>query len=156
MTTHHRSEFVTATAAILLAAALPATALAKDPVPPPGNWVSIAKADTQEAFIDESSVRTVEAGWVEAAVKINYAEAIPFGRKKSYQSVRNVYLADCSTNRIADRANAIYPQLDLGGKAVSKASRKEKNLIWRDTVPASIDGEILKSACKRAGFDVTR
>jgi 7-cyano-7-deazaguanine synthase len=46
--------------------------------------------------------------------------------------------------------------VDPRPRAARYASRKEKNLIWRDTVPASIDGEILKFACKRARFNATR
>jgi hypothetical protein len=107
-------------------------------------------ADTagQVAFVDVSSLAQTDKG-LKAAVKINYASPQPFG-KKTFLSVRNVYIIDCAARRLADRENAIYAGPDLTGKRISYASRSAKNLIWRDAPVASIDGELLTSACKRA------
>lgn len=132
---------------VMMAAMLPLGALAKDPVPPPGDWKSVARSAGQEAFVDMASIESVDAG-LKAAVKINYATPQTYG-KKSYQSVRNVYLIECASRRLADRENVIYPGLDLSGKSISRASRKGKNLIWRDAPVASIDGELLTYVCKQ-------
>jgi len=134
-------------AALLIATMLPAAAMAKDPVPPPGDWKNVAESAGQTAFLDMSSLEQTDKG-LKAAVKINYATAQPFG-KKTYQSVRNVYVMDCAARRLADRENSIYPGLDLAGKRISYASRKAKNFIWRDAPVASVDGELLTYACRQ-------
>ena len=132
---------------LAIAAMLPFAAQAKDPVPPPGDWKSIARSAGQEAFVDMGSIEAVDAG-LKAAVKFNYSTPQTFG-KKTYQSVRNVYIIECASRRLADRENVIYPGLDLSGKSISRASRKGKNLIWRDAPVASVDGELLTYVCKQ-------
>jgi hypothetical protein len=127
---------------------LPVVALAKDPVPPPGEWQAVADTAGQTAYLDVSSLEQTDKG-LKAAVKINYAAPQTFG-KKTFQSVRNVYILDCAARRLADRQNAIYAGQDLTGKRISYASRDAKNFVWRDAPVASIDGELLTSACKRA------
>lgn len=138
----------TCTSALLLTLVAAPVALAKDPVPPAGEWLAVADSATQVAFLDTSSLEQTDKG-LRAAVKINYASPQPYG-KQSYLSTRNIYVFDCAASRVADKENAIYAGSDLSGKRVSHATRKSKNLIWRDAAVASIDGELLISACKRA------
>lgn len=134
--------------ALVLSALLPLASLARDSGPPPGEWLAVADSTTQVAFLDTSSIEQSDKG-LRAAVKINYATPQTYG-KQTYLSTRNVYVMDCAARRLADKENAIYAGTDLSGKRISHASRNSKNLIWRDASVASIDGELLTSACKRA------
>ena len=132
----------------ILTACIAPTALAGDSGPPAGDWLAVADSATQTAFIDTSSIEPTDKG-LKAAVKINYGTPQTYG-KQTYLSTRSVYVIDCAARRLADKENAIYAGADLSGKRLSHASRNSKNLIWRDAAVASIDGELLTSACKRA------
>lgn len=134
--------------ALALALMVPLAALPKDPPAPAGEWLAVADSSSQVAFLDTGSLESTDQG-LKAAVKINYTTPQSYG-KQSYQSARNVYVIDCEGRRLADKENAIYAGGDLSGKRVSHASRNNRNLVWRDAAVASIDGELLTSACRRA------
>ena len=133
---------------LLVAVLVASSAAARDPAPPTGEWLAVADSATQVAFLDTSSLEQTDKGLL-AAVKINYTPPKSWG-KQTYQSTRNVYVIDCAGRRLADKENAIYAGTDLSGKRISQASRSNRNLIWRDAAVASIDGELLTSACRRA------
>lgn len=138
---------------LALALLAPLAAMSKDPPAPVGEWLAVADSASQVAFIDTGSLESTDQG-LRATVKINYTTPQTYG-KQTYQSARNVYVIDCEGRRLADKENAIYAGGDLSGKRVSHASRKSRNLVWRDAAVASIDGELLTSACKRNPQGVT-
>ena len=132
----------------VLALMAPLAALSSEPPAPAGEWLAVADSASQVAFLDTASLESTDRG-LRATVKINYTTPQTYG-KQTYQSARNVYIIDCGGRRLADKENAIYAGSDLSGKRVSHASRKNKNLVWRNAAVASIDGELLTSACRRA------
>lgn len=114
---------------------------------PAVQWQLIADSANQVAFLDPGSLRQTSEG-LRATVKINYSTPQTFGRDE-YRSVRSTYILDCTGRRIADRENEVYGEPDLQGERVRRAARATGNLIWRDAVSGSIDGELLTSACRR-------
>jgi hypothetical protein len=131
--------------AVLASAMLPLVALAGEQAPV--EWTQVAESASQVAFVDAASIEQAEAG-LRAVAKINFSQPQPFG-KKTFQSAQNTYIMDCAARRVADRENLIFAEADLGGKRISRASRRANNLIWRDAAPGTIDGEILKFACRQ-------
>ena len=113
-------------------------------------WVSVAKADTQEAFVDPASL-TSNGTMVELRAKQNFSMAQPTAKKdKTYLSSQSTYRFDCSGRKVAYKEIQAYPEPDLQGKAVQNAKFYEKNLQWMDAPPGTVFGKLLDYACEHA------
>ncbi len=138
----HRIEFPLGVALAALALA-PVTAIGQE-------WVSVAKADSKEAFVDPASVNLV-GNAVELRAKENFAAPQPAAKKnKTYLSSQNTYRFDCVERKVAIKEIQAFPEADLQGKVVQKAKFYEKNLQWMDAPPDTVFGELLKYACERS------
>jgi hypothetical protein len=113
-------------------------------------WQSVAKTDHQEAFVNTSSITTVD-GQLEARVKQNYAQAQPSAKKdKSYLSTRSLYRFDCAQRKIGMKELRAYAGADLQGEVVQKATSKDKNMQWLPAEERTVFGELLDYVCKGA------
>ena len=113
-------------------------------------WQSVAKTDNQEAFVNTSSITTVD-GQLEARVKQNYAQAQPSAKKdKSYLSTRSLYRFDCAQRKIGMKELRAYAGADLQGEVVQKATSKDKNMQWLPAEERTVFGELLDYVCKGA------
>jgi hypothetical protein len=113
------------------------------------DWVSIAKSDRTEVFVNPASLGVSPASWVIVRTKQNFVEPQPSARKdKPYLSARNEYRVDCAQRRLAYSQLEAYSQLDLQGDRVQKTKVGEKNLKWMDAPTGTVFGEILDYACK--------
>ncbi len=114
-------------------------------------WQSVAKTDNQEAFVNTSSITTVD-GQIEARVKQNYAAAQPAAKKdKSYLSTRSIYRFDCAQRKIGMKELRFYEGADLQGEVVGKATSKDKNMQWQPAEERTVFGELLDYVCRPAG-----
>jgi hypothetical protein len=113
-------------------------------------WVSVAKSDRVEVFVDTGSLS--RNGDVTSAItKENYVEAQPAAKKgKTYLSARNDYRIDCAQRKLAYRANKVFAGADLSGEIVQKATSSDKNLKWMEAPEGTVFGELLDYACKNA------
>lgn len=126
---------------------------AQSKVPP--NWQLAAKTDTQEAYVDVDSIQPLGT-LISAKARYEFASPQPWKKDMTFSSIKRVLRVDCAGQRIADLESRIFAQPNLQGKAVSKTSRTEKNLVWTSAVPPSVDGEVLAFICKAIGTSVTR
>ncbi len=135
----------------VLALAGPATAAhAQDAAGGADKWVSVAKTDNQEAFVNVASIKSV-TGMPEARVKQNFAQPQPAAKKdKTYLSTRSTYRFDCAGRRVGMKELRAYPGADLQGEAVQKATAKDKNLQWNDAPKSTVFGELLDFVCSKA------
>lgn len=134
-------------ACVMLALPFAAVAMEKKPAPAPASWQSVAKTDNQEAFVDLNSIGVVGA-YLAATAKFEYATPQPWEKDKTFSSLSSVLRVDCAQRRLADRETKAHAGAGLQGDVVRKASRSEKNLIWRDAAPRTVDGEVLDFVCK--------
>lgn len=135
-------------AACTLVLANPA-AVAQTAAPAMDKWQSVAKTDTQEAFVKAGSIVAVGAQ-LEARVKQNYVQAQPAAKAgKSYLSSRTTYRFDCAQRRVAMKDVRAFAGSDLQGGEVQKATSRDKNLIWLDAAPKTVFGELLDHVCQR-------
>lgn len=125
------------------------TAPAGKPAPSPIDWQSVAKTDTQEAFVDFASI-AVAGAYVDANVKFEYAVPQPWQGEKTFSSIASLVRADCAQQRMADRETKTYAAPGLQGDVVSRQSRSEKNLIWYPATRPTVVGEVLAAICRRA------
>jgi hypothetical protein len=129
--------------ALVVLLALPLTSVAQE-------WVSVAKADSKEAFVDPASVSVV-GGTVEVRAKENFTAPQPAAKKdKTYMSALNTYRFDCAGRKVAFKEMQAYPDAELQGKVVQKAKFSDKNLQWMDAPEDTVFGELLEYACKHA------
>jgi len=132
--------------AVLSLVAPVATGLAQD-AKGQDKWDSVAMTDSQEAFVNTSSIAVVGAQ-LEAKVKQNFAEAQPSAKKnKSYLSSRTTFRFDCTGRRMAMKEVRTYAGSDLQGDAVQKATSGDKNLQWLDAGESTVYGEVLDYVC---------
>jgi hypothetical protein len=116
----------------------------------PTQWVSVAKADTQEAFIDPASL-TLTGTMVDVRAKQNFASPQPTAKKdKMYLSSQSTYRVDCAGRKVAYRDIQAYEAADLQGHVVQKATFYDKNLQWMDASQGTVFGELLDYACEHA------
>ena len=156
----HRIEFPCAVALVMFALAsgcstspaggsTPVSGSAP-PGGPTGQWLSVAKADAQEAFVDPGSV-TIAGNMVEVRAKQNFANPQPAAKKdKTYLSSQSTYRVDCSGRKVAYKDIQAYASADLQGDVVQKATFYEKNLQWMDAPQSTVFGELLDYACEHA------
>lgn len=132
--------------AVLSLVAPVATGLAQD-AKGQDKWDSVARTDSQEAFVNTSSI-TVAGALLEAKVKQNFAEAQPSAKKnKSYLSSRTTFRFDCTGRRMAMKEVRTYAGSDLQGDPVQKATSGDKNLQWLDVGESTVYGEVLDYVC---------
>jgi len=156
----HRIEFPYAVALVMCAlgsgcSTSPAGGSAPGSSPAPasgatGQWVSVAKADAQEAFVDPGSI-TIAGNMVEARAKQNFANPQPAAKKdKTYLSSQSTYRIDCSGRKVAYKDIQAFAAADLQGDVVQKATFYEKNLQWMDAPQSTVFGKLLDYACEHA------
>jgi len=132
-----------------LAFAIPAAAVQAQDAATTEKWQSVAKTDNQEAFVNTSSIKTVN-GQIEARVKQNFAQPQQSAKKdKTYLSARSTYRFDCAQRRVGMKELRAYPAADLKGDVVQKATSSDKNLTWVDAQKATVFGEVLDYVCGR-------
>jgi hypothetical protein len=136
-----------AVAAALFLMAPAATVLAQG-APAADKWHPVAKTDSQEAFVNTSSIVAV-GPQLEARVKQNFAQPQPSAKKdKSYLSSRTTYRFDCAQRRVAMKEVRAFAGADLQGEQVQKATSSDKNLQWLDAQERTVFGELLDYVCK--------
>lgn len=113
-------------------------------------WVSVAKADSREAFVDPASI-TAAGTAIEVRAKENFTTAQPSAKKdKTYLSSLNTYRVDCMARKLAFKEMQAFPETELQGKAVQKAKFSDKNLQWMDAPVDTVFGELLDYVCEHA------
>jgi hypothetical protein len=113
-------------------------------------WVSVAKADSREAFVDPASISLV-GNTIEVRAKENFTSAQPSAKKdKTYLSSLNTYRVDCATRKLAFKEMQAFPEAELQGKVVQKAKYSDKNLQWMDAPEDTVFGELLDYTCEHA------
>lgn len=113
-------------------------------------WVSVAKADTQEAFVDPASL-TFAGSMVDVSAKQNFVSPQATAKKdKTYLSSQSTYRVDCAGRKVAYRNIQAYTAADLQGDVVQKATFYDKNLQWMDAPQGTVFGELLEYACEHA------
>jgi len=134
-----------ALAAVLGVAAASATAPARA-----ADWVSVAKTERTEVFVNNLSL--AQAGvYVVVRTRQNFSEPQPAARKgKTFLSARNEYRVDCANRRLAYSEIHAFQQPDLQGEEVQKARIGDKNLKWMDAPAGTVFGELLDYACANA------
>ena len=114
------------------------------------NWVTVAKGDRTEVFVEPSTLRW-EGAWLGVSTKQNFVEPQAAAKQgKTFLSARNEYRIDCPQRRLAYREIQAYDAPDLQGQVVQKTSIGEKNLKWMDAPERTVFGELLDYACKNA------
>lgn len=138
-------------AARILPALVCMTVAWAQPVHAAPDWVTVARSDRTEVFVDPASLGVSPASWVIVSTKQNFAEPQPSAKKnKSFLSARNEYRVDCAQRRLAYRQLEAFTGPDLQGERVQKTKIGEKNLKWMDAPTGTVFGEILDYACKNA------
>jgi len=134
------------TAALLLLATAPAHA---------ADWLSVAKTDRTEVFVNIASLGR-SGPYLVVRTRQNFSEAQPAAKKdKSFLSARNEYRVDCAARRLAYREIHAYEALDLQGDVVQKTRIGEKNLKWMDAPSSTVFGAILDYACQQDPAEAT-
>jgi len=120
---------------------------------PVADWQAVVKSDTQQVFIDVSSLHKVgDAGdVVEASSKTNFASPMMTAGSKPYLSAHNVYRLDCTQRKVAMKSIQAYAETDLQGKVLQKANFYDNNLQWMDAPTDTVFAHMIDFACKHAG-----
>lgn len=141
-------ELVRSAVLVVVAASAPALVQAQE-------WVSVAKADSRETFVDPASISAVGTT-IEVRAKENFSSAQPSAKKdKSYLSSLNTYRVDCAGRKLAYKEMQAFPAAELQGKAVQKAKFKDQNLQWMDAPVDTVFGELLDYVCEHAPAPAT-
>ena len=113
-------------------------------------WVSVAKADAQEAFADPASL-TITGTMVDLRAKQNFSSPQQTAKKdKTYLSSQSTYRFDCAARKVAYKDIQAFGGADLQGEVVQKATFYDKSLQWMDAPPETVFGELLDYACEHA------
>jgi hypothetical protein len=115
---------------------------------PAGSWQEVVKSDTQQVFIDSSSLQR-SGDVVEASSKTNFTTPMTTAGSKPYLSANNVYRLDCAQRKVALKSIHAYAEPDLQGKVMQKANFYENNLQWMDAPTDSVFAHLLDFACKQ-------
>lgn len=136
---------------VLARAALLVLAVAVAPVHAQAQeWISVARTDSRETFVDAASINAVGTT-IEVRAKENFSAAQPSGKKdKTYLSSLNTYRVDCAVRKLAYKEMQAFPEAELQGKAVQKAKFSDKNLQWMDAPLDTVFGELLDYTCEHA------
>jgi len=117
---------------------------------PSANWQEVVKSDTQQVFIDVSSLKKV-GDVVEASAKTNFASPLMTANNKPYLSAANVYRLDCAQRKVAMKSIQAYAETELQGKVMQKANFYDNNLQWMDAPTDTVFAHMIDFACQRAG-----
>ena len=119
------------------------------------NWVSVAKTDRTEAFVNTVSLGR-SGPFVVVRTRQNFTEAQPAAKKgKTFLSARNEYRVDCAARKLAYAEIHAYEALDLQGAVVQKTRIGEKNLKWMDAPASTVFGAILDYSCQHGPAEAT-
>jgi hypothetical protein len=145
--TMFRKPTLTAVVTLILVTSGPFSA-AQQPAPPVlDKWHSVVKTETQEAFVNASSI-VVVGPQIEARVRQNFVQPQPSTKKdKTFLSSRTTFRFDCPQRRLAMKEVRTYAGSDMQGDAVSKATSKDKYLQWADAAPDTVYGKVLDYVC---------
>jgi hypothetical protein len=137
---------------LILAAACSSTPFQAQPAgaasAPAGSWQEVVKSDTQQVFIDSSSLQR-NGDVVEASSKTNFTSPMMTAGNKPYLSANNVYRLDCAQRKVALKSIRAYAEPDLQGKVMQKANFYDNNLQWMDAPPDSVFAHLVDFACKQ-------
>jgi hypothetical protein len=113
------------------------------------DWQPIAESDAKQVFFNAESLKRSD-DLVTVWAKENYSSPQPAAKKnKTYLSARVEYRLDCARRMVATASVKAYPEAELGGEVVQKASWSDKNLQWLDAPPGTIFDAMLNYACQR-------
>lgn len=113
------------------------------------DWQPVAESDAKQVFFNAESLKRA-GDLVTVWAKENYAEPQPAAKKgRTYRSARVEYRLDCAQRRVATASVKAYPEVDLGGEVVQKASWSDKNLQWLEAPAGTVFDAMLKYACER-------
>lgn len=113
------------------------------------DWQPVAESDAKQVFFNAESLKRA-GDLVTVWAKENYASAQPAAKKnKTYLSTRVEYRLDCAQRKVATASVKAYPETELGGEVVQKASWSDKNLVWLDAPPGTVFDSMLNYACQR-------
>ena len=116
---------------------------------PAADWQPVADSDAKQVFFNAESLKRA-GDLVTVWAKENYATPQPAAKKnKTYLSTRVEYRLDCAQRRIATASIKAYPEAELVGDVVQKASWSDKNLQWLDAPPGTVFDAMLNYACNR-------
>ena len=116
---------------------------------PAANWQEVVKSDTQQVFIDVSSL-TRTGDVVQASAKTNFGSPMMTAKNEPYLSADNVYRLDCAQRKVALKSIRAYADADLQGKVMQKANFYDNNLQWMDAPQDSVFAHMIDFACERA------
>jgi len=116
---------------------------------PAANWQEVVKSDTQQVFIDVSSL-TRTGDVVQASAKTNFVSPMMTAKNDPYLSADNVYRLDCAQRKVALKSIRAYADADLQGKVMQKANFYDNNLQWMDAPQDSVFAHMIDFACERA------
>jgi hypothetical protein len=145
--TMFRKPTLPAVVTLALVTAAPFAGAQQPATPAADKWHSVVKTETQEAFVNTSSIVVVGAQF-EARVKQNFTQPQPSPKKdKTFLSSRTTFRFDCPQRRLAMKEVRTYAGSDMQGDAVSKATSKDKYLQWVDAAPGTVYGKVLDYVC---------
>src|SRR5687767_15171182 len=102
--------------------------------------VSVAQTDTQEPLGDPAPP-TVSGAMVELRATQNFASPPPAAKKnKTSLSSQSTCRVDCSGRKVAYKEIQAFPEADVQGNAVHKATFYEKNVQWMDAAADAVVG----------------
>jgi hypothetical protein len=139
-------------AAVRLRAGLAAwlTLVATAVVAQPEEWVSVAKGDRTEVFVETASLQW-SGSWLAVRTRQEFTEPQASAKEgKTFLSARNDYRIDCAERRLAYSEMQAYAQAELQGDVVQKTKIGERNLKWMDAPAGTVFGELLDYACSHA------
>jgi hypothetical protein len=116
---------------------------------PAADWQPVAESDAKQVFFNAESLKRA-GDLVTVWAKENYSAPQPAAKKnKTYLSTRVEYRLDCAQRKVATASVKAYPEAELGGEVVQKASWSDKNLQWLDAPPGTVFDAMLNYACQR-------
>jgi hypothetical protein len=116
---------------------------------PAADWQSVAESDVKQVFFNAETLRRA-GDLVTVWAKENYSTPQPAAKKnRTYLSARVEYRLDCARRMVATASIKVYPETELGGEVVQKASWSDKNLQWLDAPPGTVLDSMLNYACRR-------
>lgn len=113
------------------------------------DWQPVAESDAKQVFFNAESLKRA-GDLVTVWAKENYTAPQPAAKKnRTYLSTRVEYRLDCAQRKVATASVKAYPEAELVGEVVQKASWSDKNLVWLDAPPGTVFDSMLKYACER-------
>ena len=115
---------------------------------PAADWQPVAESDAKQVFFNAESLKRA-GDLVTVWAKENYSSPQPAAKKnRTYLSTRVEYRLDCAQRKVATASVKAYPEAELGGEVVQKASWSDKNLQWLDAPAGTVFDAMLNYACQ--------